>query len=121
MSLNNELTIALITVFVIALGIPVLLHFTRHLGPKSSNHNKGLEYESGVSSTLGDSTTRFSIKFYLVSILFVLFDVEIVFLFPWAVNVRELGTLGIVEMFTFVGLLFAGLVYIYNKKALKWD
>lgn len=121
MSLNNELTIALITVFVIALGIPSLLHLTRHLGPRSNNKLKDLEYESGVTSTLGDSTTRFSIKFYLVSILFVLFDVEIVFLFPWSVNVRELGTLGIIEMFTFVGLLFVGLVYIYNKKALKWD
>jgi NADH-quinone oxidoreductase subunit A len=119
--LNNELIIASLTVFIIAFGIPALLHLTRHLGPQSRNRAKDLEYESGVTSTLGDSTTRFSIKFYLVAILFVLFDVEIVFLFPWAVNVRELGTLGIAEMFSFVGLLFAGLIYIYNKRALKWD
>lgn len=64
---------------------------------------------------------RFSVKFYLVAILFVLFDVEIIFMFPWAVNVRELGFFGLFEMFTFMLLLLGGLIYIYKIKALKWQ
>jgi len=97
------------------------MHFTRYLGPAYQNENKNSVYESGIRKPLGDTTNRFGIKFYLVAILFVLFDVEIVFIFAWAVNVRELGMFGLVEMFIFMGLLIAGLLYIYRKKALEWD
>lgn len=108
-------------IIAIAVLVPLAMHFTRHLGPKYQNKSKSSVYESGISRPLGDTTSRFGVKFYLVAILFVLFDVEIVFIFAWAVNVRELGMFGLVEMFIFMGLLVAGLVYIYKKKALEWD
>ncbi len=108
-----------ITIGFILVGVFVL---TRFLGPKNEKvMMKNTVYESGVSNPIGDTNIRFSIKFYLVAILFVLFDVEIIFMFPWAVNIKELGYLGLFEMFMFMALLFAGLIYIYKKKALSWD
>lgn len=119
--MTQELLFALVAVFVIALAVPLLFHYTAALGPRSTSPMKGDVYESGVSVPLGDTTAPFGVKFYLVAIMFVLFDVEIVFLFPWAVNVRELAFLGVAEMFLFIGLLFSGLLYVYGKKALKWQ
>jgi NADH-quinone oxidoreductase subunit A len=78
-------------------------------------------YESGVTVPIGTARERFSIKFYLVAILFIVFDVEAVFLFPWAVNYRSLGPFGLAEMFVFIAVLFAGFVYVVKKGALKWD
>ncbi len=112
-------SIIFITIGFVLVGVFVL---SRFLGPKNEKIKmKNTVYESGVSNPIGDTNIRFSIKFYLVAILFVLFDVEIIFMFPWAVNIRELGYLGLFEMFMFMGLLFAGLIYIYKKKALSWD
>ncbi len=112
-------SIIFITIGFVLVGVFVL---TRFLGPKNEKvQMKNTVYESGVSNPIGDTNIRFSIKFYLVAILFVLFDVEIIFMFPWAVNIKELGYLGLFEMFMFMGLLFAGLIYIYKKKALSWD
>lgn len=108
----------------IAIGIILSLVFvlSKYVGPQNSEVElKNTVYESGVSNPIGNTNIRFSIKFYLVAILFVLFDVEIIFMFPWAVNIKELGYLGLFEMFMFMGLLFAGLIYIYKKKALSWD
>jgi NADH-quinone oxidoreductase subunit A len=118
---QSELIYATVVVLMIALVIPGIMHLTKYLGPKSQNQQKDMVYESGVTSPIGVSSARFGIRFYLVVIMFVLFDVEIMFIFPWAVNVRELGFFGLVEMFTFIGLLFSGLLYLYNKGALKWD
>jgi NADH-quinone oxidoreductase subunit A len=102
--------------------IPVLFLATRKLGPRNENNkNKNLPYESGVTYQIGDVNNRHNIRYYLVAIIFVIFDVEIVFLFPWAVNVRELGSFGIFEMFLFLSLLVAGLIYVYLKKALRWQ
>ena len=102
--------------------IPFLFHLSRYIGEKSK---QGLAinqtYESGIKKTYKDSFERFNIKYYLVAIIFVLFDVEILFMFPWAVTLRETMLLGIVEMFSFMGLLLAGLIYIYKKGALKWS
>ncbi|MDB5097973.1 MAG: NADH:ubiquinone oxidoreductase subunit 3 [Cyanobacteria bacterium RYN_339] len=78
-------------------------------------------YESGVTTPIGSARERFSIKFYLVAILFIVFDVEAVFLFPWAINYRVLGLPGMIEMFTFIAVLFAGFIYIVKKGALKWE
>lgn len=108
-------------IIVVSLAIPFLFHLSRHLGrhDKHTARQKSV-YESGVSTPVKDSFERFNIKYYLVAIIFVLFDVEILFMFPWAVNLRELGLFGLIEMFVFMGLLLAGLIYIYWKKALKW-
>jgi NADH-quinone oxidoreductase subunit A len=117
-----ELILASSIVFVLVVTIPTLFVLSKKLGPNSKkNKTKNLSYESGITNPIGRSDGRFGVKFYLVAILFVLFDVEIIFMFPWAVNVRELGFLGLFEMFTFMGLLIAGLLYVYRIGALKWQ
>lgn len=120
----SENFIAFLTTLALALAVPaVLLALATFVGPKARTYkaSRFVPYESGVASTIGTARERFSIKFYLVAILFIVFDVEAVFLFPWAVNFRELGMLGLVEMFVFIGVLLAGFVYILKKGALKWD
>ncbi len=120
--MSIELVLASSIIFILVLAIPTLFLLTRHLGPNTQgNRAKNLSYESGVTNSIGSGEGRFSVKFYLVAILFVLFDVEIIFMFPWAVNVRELGFFGLFEMFTFMFLLLAGLIYVYKIKALKWQ
>ncbi len=120
--MSQELMLSGVIIFILAVAIPIMFIATKNLGPKNPNiKNKNLTYESGVSTPIGDIGSRHNVRFYLVAILFIIFDVEIIFLFPWAVNVRELGTTGLVEIFLFVFLLVAGLAYVYMKKALKWQ
>ncbi|MFH2003119.1 MAG: NADH-quinone oxidoreductase subunit A, partial [Planctomycetota bacterium] len=64
---------------------------------------------------------RYSMRYYVVAILFILFDIEIVFMFPWAINLKQLGGLGFIEMFIFVGILGLGLIYAWRKGALEWE
>ena len=119
--MDNSLILASLVIVTIAVILPVLLHLTRHLGPHpESNEAKDQTYESGVPVSVGDSFERFSVKYYLVAIIFILFDVEVVFMLPWAVNLRDLGFFGMMEMFTFMVLLIAGLIYVYKKGALRW-
>ena len=77
-------------------------------------------YESGIQP-LGDTRMRFSVKFYIVAMLFIVFDIEVVFLFPWAVIFRDLGLFGLIEMVIFIGVLCTGLMYAWMKGALEWD
>lgn len=120
--MSNELLLASSVFILIGILLSAGFMLTKYLGPSQKvGINKNTVYESGVSNPVGGTNIKFSIKFYIVAILFVIFDVEIIFMFPWAVNVRELGYLGLGEMFTFMALLFAGLIYIYKKKALLWD
>lgn len=120
--MSNELVLSSIIFIVIGVILVSVFLLSKFLGPQNPDDKaKNTVYESGVTNPIGGTKIRFSVKFYLVAILFVLFDVEIIFMFPWAVNLRQLGMLGLVEMFMFMGLLFAGLIYIYKKKALSWD
>lgn len=120
--MSNELLLSSIIFVVIAVVVVSIFILSKYVGPQNKDDKeKNKVYESGVSNPVGGTKLRFSIKFYLVAILFVLFDVEIIFMFPWAVNIKELGLLGLTEMFMFMGLLIAGLIYIYKKKALSWD
>ena len=120
--MSLELILASSIVALLVILLPTLFLLSQKLGPSNiGNKAKNSEYESGISTPVGNSESGFSAKFYLVAILFVLFDVEIVFMFPWAVNVRELSFLGLFEMFTFIGLLLFGLIYIYRIKALSWQ
>jgi NADH-quinone oxidoreductase subunit A len=113
---------ALLVALVIAIALPmIMVGLSAILGPRRPNPRKLEPFESGVSRTIGTARERFSIKFYLVAILFIAFDVEGVFMFPWAVNFRALGLQGLVEMFIFIGVLFAGFIYIMKKGAIKWD
>ncbi len=120
--MSTQLILASVIFISIGLILIAVFTLTRVIGPQKKEAGiKNTVYESGISNPVGSTSIRFSIKFYLVAILFVLFDVEIIFMFPWAVNIRELGYLGLFEMFMFMGLLFLGLIYIYKKKALSWD
>jgi NADH-quinone oxidoreductase subunit A len=90
------------------------------LGPKRSSSVKDKNFECGIES-VGNARIPFSVKYFLVAILFVLFDVEVIFLYPWAVNFRELGLEGMVKMVIFMMLLLIGFFYIIKKKGLEWE
>lgn len=106
---------------VVALGFGVTTIIGTHLlGPKVKTANKLSAFESGVE-VIGNARQPFSIKYFLVAILFVIFDVEVIFMYPWAVNFREFGVEGLIEMFIFMGLLLLGFIYVIKKKALDWD
>jgi len=88
--------------------------------PRRSNRVKMSSYECGVDP-VGDARERFSIKFYLVAVLFILFDIEAVFLYPWAVAFRQLGWVGLIEMGLFILILLVGYVYVLKKRAFEWE
>jgi NADH-quinone oxidoreductase subunit A len=105
---------------IVALGFVVVTLFATHLlGPKRKTNDKLTTFESGIK-VIGNARQPFSIKYFLVAILFVLFDVEVIFMYPWAVNFRTLGWNGVIEMFVFMGTLLLGFIYILKKKALDW-
>ncbi len=95
------------------------LWIAKMISPRSFNHQKGEAYECGIP-TRGDSMAQFHIGYYLFAILFLMFDVETVFLFPWAVKMRELGVDGLLSIAVFFGVLVLGLVYAWRKGALEW-
>lgn len=107
--------------FIVAVGFIVTTMIATHLlGPKKKSEIKSEAFECGIESQ-GNARTPFSIKYFLVAILFVLFDVEVIFMYPWAVNFKTLGITGLIEMFMFMGFLVIGLLYIIKKGALKWE
>jgi NADH-quinone oxidoreductase subunit A len=90
------------------------------LGPKRNSDIKDKNFECGIES-VGNARIPFSVKYFLVAILFVLFDVEVIFLYPWAINFKELGIEGMIKMVIFMLLLLVGFFYIIKKKALEWE
>lgn len=118
---------------VVAVGLGVLLvNLSKLLGPFRPNKIKESAYESGMDP-VGTAHDRMSVKFYMVAMLFILFDIEVVFMYPWAVNYSQLmqmdtqpGTSGtglfpLIEMFVFVVILFVGYIYVWKKGGLEWD
>ena len=97
-----------------------LLSVSFLLGKRVRNRVKDMPYESGIVPT-GDARQRFSVKFYLVAMLFILFDIEAIFLYPWVVVYRELKMFAFVEMLVFVVLILSGFFYIWKKGALDWS
>jgi len=98
----------------------LLVALSLFLGRKTKNAVKDEPYESGIVPT-GDTRERFSVKFYLVAILFIVFDIEVVFLYPWAVIYDKLALFGLIEMLVFIVILLVGYVYVLRSGALKWD
>jgi NADH-quinone oxidoreductase subunit A len=107
---------------VLALGFAVLsLAASSVLRPNKPTPAKLAPYECGIEPERLPQGERFSVKFYVVAMLFIIFDVEIIFLFPWAVGFRQLGLFGLVEMAVFIGLVFVAYVYVWKKGGLDWE
>lgn len=106
---------------VVATGIGVaLIAIGNVLGPRRPTAEKSSAYECGFEA-FEDTRMRFDVRYYLIAILFIIFDLEIAFVFPWAVVFGKLGLLGLVEMGMFLGLLVLGFVYLWKKGALEWE
>lgn len=105
----------------LALGFIVTTMLVTHsIGPKRHSQKKDDPFECGIPAQ-GDARAPISIKYFLIAILFVLFDVEVIFLYPWAVNFLKLGTAGFIQMILFMGLLLAGFYYVLRKGVLNWE
>lgn len=123
METYNPLTgyLPLAVVFLLAGGmafaIPLIASM---LGPKSVNPIKSESFECG-NVTIGSARQRFAVKFYVVALLFIVFDVEAVFLYPWAVNFKALGWFGYTTMSLFAATLIVALAYVWKKGALEWE
>ena len=103
---------SILAVFVVVLG---------HLfGPRHPTKRKSMPYESGMRP-IGPGTRRMPVHFYLIAVLFILFDIEVVFFLPWAVVFKKLGVFGLIEMFIFITILLVGFVYAWKKGALEWE
>ncbi len=112
---------SILLLLIIAVGMAVgFVFLSQALGPKKYERIKYSVYECGVDP-FTSATVRISVKFYLVALLFIIFDLEAAFLFPWAVLFRDLGLFGFIEMAIFVGILLVGLLYAWKKGALEWQ
>lgn len=118
-SAANYLPIGLQMLFAIGL-IATIIVGSNYLGPKRATADKLENFESGIDIR-GNARQPMAVKYFLVAILFVLFDVEVIFFYPYAVNFRELGWEGFVAVLVFVLLFITGLVYIFKKGALEWE
>jgi len=98
----------------IAIGLGTLF------GPKKESAAKSMPYESGMNP-YGEGTRRMPVRFYLIAVLFILFDIEVVFFLPWAITFRQLGLFGLIEMIIFIVILLVGYVYAWKKGALEWE
>ena len=116
--MNPYLPILMILTLGIALGL-ILSGFSAFLGPKAPTQSKQEAFECGVPSVVNQD--RMSVKFYLTAILFILFDIETVFLYLWAKVFRTLGWFGIAEVSVFVVILVVGYIYVLRRGALEWD
>ncbi len=110
----------LIVVILTAIAlVAIALGIARAISPRSYNPQKGEAYECGIP-TRGKSWMQFKVGYYLFAILFLMFDVETVFLFPWAVVVQDLGVYGLISIIFFLVILVLGLAYAWKKGALEW-
>lgn len=111
----------LVTFAIAAVVIVTFLGLSAVLSPRRQSAVKGEPFECGNPSSGPTLGRRVPVRFYLTAILFIVFDVEVVFMYPWAVLARDLGVFGLVEMMVFVAILVLGLVYAWRRGALEWD
>jgi NADH-quinone oxidoreductase subunit A len=117
--IDNWLLILLLMVMAVGFGgVSVLLG--RLLGPRNPTPEKSAPYECGMPA-VGDARERQSIRFYLIAMIFLLFDIEVAFLYPWALALRALGWPGFVQVVLFTLVLMAGYIYVWKKGALDWS
>ena len=117
--LGTYLPIILLILIAIAFGLGSVV-FSSLIGQKKFSKVKMAPYECGCEP-IGTARERFPIKFYLIAMLFILFDIEAVFLYPWAILYKKLGLFGLVEMGLFIVILFVGYIYVWKKGALEWE
>jgi NADH-quinone oxidoreductase subunit A len=117
--LGAYLPILFLVIVAVLFGM-VCLVFSSLIGPKKPSALKLSPYESGCEP-VGTARDRFSIKFFVIAMLFILFDIEAVFLYPWAILYKKLGAFGLVEMGVFIVILFVGYIYVWKKGALEWE
>lgn len=116
---NGYLLVLLFLIFGIFLPIAALWVLGPLLRPNKPSREKATTYESGVVP-VGDAHVRYNARYYLFALLFVVFDVETLYLYPWAVSFHKLGLFGLVEMLLFIFMLVIGLIYAWRKKVLEW-
>jgi len=116
--MQGWLSIVLMIVLGLLFAVPSVL-LSQFLGPRKPTPEKSAPYECGMPA-VGDARERMSVKFYLVAMIFLLFDIEVAFLYPWAMALRELGWAGFVQVVLFMALLLTGYVYVWRKGALDW-
>ncbi len=116
--MQGWLSIILMIVLGLLFAVPSVA-LSQFLGPRKPSPEKSAPYECGMPA-VGDARERMSVKFYLVAMIFLLFDIEVAFLYPWAMALRELGWAGFVQVVLFMALLLAGYVYVWRKGALDW-
>jgi NADH-quinone oxidoreductase subunit A len=116
--MNNYVVVAIFLALGVLLPIAALT-LGRLLRPNKPEEAKATTYESG-NEPVGAGQVRFNVRYYLFALMFVIFDVETVFLYPWAVAYKQLGLFALVEMLIFVALLVVGLIYAWKKKVLQW-
>jgi len=112
---------SLLLMFVLAAGLSgALLVMSALIGKHKRTREKDMPYECGIRPT-GDAREPFSVQFYMVALVFILFDIEAIFLYPWALVYRELKVFGFVEMVLYIMILLAGYIYLWKKGALDWN
>jgi len=117
--LSEYLPVVILTVLALAFAV-LSLAASALLGPHRPTPAKLAPYECGIEPERLPKGERFSVKFYVVAMLFIIFDIEVIFLFPWAVGFRALGVFGIVEMAVFIGLVFVAYIYVWKQGGLDW-
>jgi NADH-quinone oxidoreductase subunit A len=110
----------LVTLLIAAVIVGLMVTINRITGPRAPSRVKGEAFECGNPPS-GSAWGRFAVHFYLTALLFLVFDVEIVFLYPWAVEVRKLGLFGFIEALIFIAILAVGFIYAWQRGALDWD
>lgn len=117
--INQYIPILIIFIFSAGLALFFIV-FSHIMGPRRESPEKLMTYECGIDP-VKDARFRFSIKFFMIAIIFLVFDVEVIFLYPWAVLFRKLGLFGLIEMGIFLIILIIGLYYVWKRGALEWE
>ena len=113
--------IPILMMLIVGIGFAVFTLLASHfLGRRVNDPAKMTAYECGITP-VGSARERFHTRFYLVAMLFIVFDIETVFLYPWAIVFKQLGVFGLIEMAVFIGILLVGFAYVWGKGALEWD